>query len=64
MSRPQHLNVPNTSAGISAINEAQRHYDADPEKYEAEERASYEERQREEQNQREEYERQQEENEE
>ena len=38
MSRPEHLNVPNTSSGIRAINEAQAHYDEDPEGYEAEEK--------------------------
>lgn len=42
MTRPNHLNCVNTSSGIRAINEAQRHYDQDPERYEREERIAKE----------------------
>lgn len=38
MSRPEHLNCPNTAEGIRRINEEQRRYDEDPEAYEQEER--------------------------
>ena len=48
MSRPEHLNVPNTAAGIRRINELQEHYDADPEGYERREREQQEETEREE----------------
>jgi len=43
MSRPEHLNVPNTPEGIRRINEAQEHYDKDPQEYE---RRELEERER------------------
>jgi len=42
MSRPEHLSVPNTPAGIRRINEMQEIYDKDPEAYEANERADEE----------------------
>lgn len=35
--RPEHLNCPNTVAGIDRINEMQREYDRDPEAYERKE---------------------------
>ena len=47
MSRPEHLNTPNTAAGIRRINELQEHYDADPEGYERRERERKEEYERE-----------------
>ena len=34
--RPEHLSCINTAAGIDRINEAQRHYDEDPDRAEAE----------------------------
>lgn len=43
MTRPQHLSVPNTPAGITRINEEQRRYDENPAEYEAEARAREEE---------------------
>lgn len=39
MSRPNHLNTPNTAEGIRRINEMQSHYDEDPAAYEAEQLA-------------------------
>lgn len=59
MGRPEHLNCVNTAEGIRRINEEQRYYDEDPERYERQEREREEARQQEEQWQREEYERQQ-----
>lgn len=50
MSRPEHLNVPNTPPGIRRINELQENYDKNPEAYERNEREHREEiRQHEEQ---------------
>jgi hypothetical protein len=37
MSRPEHVPCVNTPEGIYRINELQRHYDEDPERYEEEE---------------------------
>ena len=42
MSRPEHLQCINTAEGIRRINEEQRHYDADPEGYERQEREAQE----------------------
>lgn len=47
MSRPEHLNVPNTPEGIRRINEMQEHYDKDPEAYERQVREENERRQNE-----------------
>jgi len=55
MSRPEHLNVPNTPEGIRRINERQEAHDRDPEAYERREREEKEEREREEMNERESY---------
>lgn len=55
MSRPKHLNTPNTPEGIRRINELQREYDKDPEAYERKEREREEERQMEERRQYEEW---------
>ena len=49
MSRPRHLNTPNTAAGIRRINEQQAFYDSDPEGYERRERERREETEREQQ---------------
>lgn len=38
MSRPRHLSCVNTAEGIRRINEEQRYYDEDPERYERQER--------------------------
>ena len=43
MTRPEHLNVPNTPEGIRAINEMQRVYDEDPQGYERREQQHREE---------------------
>ena len=59
MSRPKHLNVPNTPAGIRRINEEQAAYDRDPGEYERQEREEKEATQREEEARREDFERQQ-----
>ena len=48
MSRPEHLNVPNTASGIRRINELQEAYDADPEGFEQQEREAKEEFERQE----------------
>ena len=48
MSRPEHLNVPNTSEGIRRINEAQENYDKNPEQAERQQREESERLQREE----------------
>ena len=42
MSRPRHLSCINTAEAINRINEEQRHYDADPAKYERLEQESQE----------------------
>lgn len=47
MSRPNHLPCVNTAEGIRRINENQRNYDKDPERYEREERERREELERE-----------------
>lgn len=48
MERPEHLSCPNTAEGIRRINEAQEHYDRDPERYERQEREEQERREQEE----------------
>lgn len=48
MSRPEHLNCVNTVEGIRRINENQRVYDEDPERYERREREAEEARRQEE----------------
>lgn len=45
VSRPEHLNVPNTPEGIRRINERQEAYDADPDRREMEQEALDQERQ-------------------
>ena len=47
MSRPEHLRCVNTPEGIRRINEMQRFYDQDPERFERRERQREEERQQE-----------------
>ena len=47
MSRPEHLNVPNTPEGIRAINQRQEAYDRDPAGYEQEQARYKEEREQE-----------------
>jgi hypothetical protein len=47
MSRPEHLNCPNTPEGIRRINEEQAAYDKDPERWERIELERKEERERE-----------------
>lgn len=42
MSRPEHLHCVNTAEGIHRINEEQRYYDEDPERYERQEREAQE----------------------
>jgi len=43
MSRPEHLGCVNTAEGIRRINEEQRYYDEDPERYERQEQERQEE---------------------
>ena len=57
MSRPEHLGCVNTAAGISRINELQRLYDENPERYEQREREAKEARWLEQEQERQEYER-------
>ncbi len=53
MSRPEHLNVPNTPEGIRRIIEMQERYDKNPDAYERRERQRREEREQEQQQERE-----------
>ena len=52
MSRPEHLNTPNTPEGIRRINEMQEHYDKDPQEYERQEQENRERQIQEEQEER------------
>ena len=50
MSRPEHLNVPNTPEGIRRINEMQEAYDRDPERWERREKEARDQQEQEQEN--------------